>query len=285
MPASITVDAPAAGAGRWFGGARPDPAALTLGDPPCGNPGIADPLRVVYGDCQGWIGVTTSGAVYEGNPSTTKLAPPVGEALSLVARGDQVIVGGREGVARRVWVAGRPGPDAWAAVPRPDALGAVAHVDALATAVRADLWFADPASLCHSDGGPPACAAIPDIRSLAAHPQGAWAVDNKGGLWLVSPNAGPKALSGHEAAPPAGGTLQAEARALDAFTPRALVYDGVRGVLWAAGDAAVVALDPATGAEKGRWAWSVGAPEALALESGGLRVFGPTSSQLAQFGF
>jgi hypothetical protein len=75
------------------------------------------------------------------------------------------------------------------------------------------------------------------------------------------------------------------ARALDAFTPRALVYDGVRGVLWAAGDAAVVALDPATGAEKGRWAWSVGAPEALALESGGLRVFGPTSSQLAQFGF
>ena len=122
------------------------------------------------------------------------------------------------------------------------------------------------------------------MRAIAAIPQGAWALDTAGALWLVSASGGPTALSSHEATATSGGTLQATSRPLS-VPGAALAYDPSRGVLWVAAADTLVAVDPASGAEKARWSWSVVTPEALAIEPGGLRVFGAQASQRVEFEF
>lgn len=248
----------------------PLPAVIALEPmpPPTACPGQRADITVTHGDCRGWIGYTSAGDTWEGNPDLGRLSPGVGAVTTLVGRFDQVLVGGSAGAARRVWVAGRPTLDQWAPLSLPPGMTSVRTVDAEATAWGAELWYADDRTLCHSDGGAPTCMALPGVRSIAAMPEGAWVTDAAGGAFLV----------------PIGGSAVDRSDLLGGRDEPALAaFDTARGVVWFATKTKLMAVDPPTGELRHTWDWRPDPYTRLALSPEGVVVSGGSAAQRGRF--
>lgn len=203
-------------------------AVLRDGDRLCGERAHPFPFRVLLGDCDDWVGLTTLGAVLAGDAARVQvLSPPVGIPLSLARVGDHVVVGGDEAVA---WTVGTE----WVRIP---VRAPVPSLDAALSWGKVVAWFSQGPLLCRTRGGEPTCwranldQAPEPLQALVAWGDHAWLTDGTT-LYRADPD-GPTAIK--------EGTF------------RSLLPSVPRHLLWVTTGDALLAIHPESGALERAW--------------------------------